>query len=503
MKYSKVILTALAGLLAGVQAASDVEQLTGDKFEDFITENELVLAEFYAPWCGHCQALAPEYEAAATALKEKNIRLAKIDCTEEESLCAEQKIQGYPTLKVFHGLDKVRPYAGARKNDSIVSYMVRQSMPAVSDVTADNIDEFVGQGDYVTVAFYDDKKNNATFSTVAEALRDKYLFGASSDAKLAKEYGVSKLPAIVAFKQFDDDKAVYDANTKGFKFTEENIKKFVVQESFPVVGEIGPQTFTGYATSGIPLLYIFVDNDEDREELSEIAKSLAPKLKGKANIGVLDAKMYGQHAPNVNLEEKWPAVAIQDFVKNQKFTHPQDKAITKKTFTKFVEDYASGKLEPSIKSEAIPEEQGPVSVVVGKNYKDIVLDNSKDVLVEFYAPWCGHCKNLAPVYEELGGLYHNNSDFAKKVVVAKVDHTANDVPDDIMGYPTIKLYPAGKKDDPIEFDGARTLEGLADFIKENGKHKVDALAAKKKDDKKKADAEDKEDDDEPKEKEEL
>lgn len=103
---------------AAIASASDVHDLKADTFPAFIAENPLVLAEFFAPWCGHCKALAPEYEEAATSLKEKDIKLVKVDCTEEADLCQSYGVEGYPTLKVFRGPESVAPYSGPRKADA-------------------------------------------------------------------------------------------------------------------------------------------------------------------------------------------------------------------------------------------------------------------------------------------------------------------------------------------------------------------------------------------------
>lgn len=469
MHHKHITYGLMAAMAALVAAESDVTQLTKDTFEEFIKANELVLAEFYAPWCGHCKALAPEYEEAATTLKEKNIKLAKVDCTEEADLCKDQGVEGYPTLKVFRGLDSVTPYNGQRKAAGITSYMVKQSMPAVSVITKDTLEEFKTADKVVIVGYFsaDDKAASETFTSVANELRDSYVFGSIDDAAVAKAEGV-KAPGIVLYKSFDEGKNVFSE-----KFDADAIREFAKTASTPLIGEVGPETYSGYMSAGIPLAYIFSETPEERAELGEAIKPIAEKYKGKINFATIDAKAFGAHAGNLNLKtDKFPSFAIQEIAKNQKFPFDQEKEITHDSIAKFVDEFASGKIEPSIKSEPIPETQeGPVTVVVAKNYEDIVLDDSKDVLIEFYAPWCGHCKALAPKYEELGSLYAE-SEFKDKVVIAKVDATLNDVPDEIQGFPTIKLYPAGDKSNPVDYTGSRTIEDLITFVKENGKYKA-------------------------------
>ena len=112
-----------------------------------------------------------------------------------------------------------------------------------------------------------------------------------------------------------------------------------------------------------------------------------------------------------------------------------------------------------------------LAVVKASNVIDLTPDNfdqivgkGKPALVEFFAPWCGHCKNLAPIYEELANAYVHAKD---KVVIAKVDadaHKSLGSKYDVKGYPTLKWFDADGKESP--FQGGRELNDLANFVTE-------------------------------------
>ena len=113
---------------------SGVVDLNPNNFENRVVDGEGVwVVEFYAPWCGHCKNLAPEYQKAAKALK-GIIGVGAVDCDEHKSLCGQYGVKGFPTIKVF-GANKKKPadYNGARNAQGIVQEAQRVATQIVSD----------------------------------------------------------------------------------------------------------------------------------------------------------------------------------------------------------------------------------------------------------------------------------------------------------------------------------------------------------------------------------
>lgn len=502
---SVVSLTSAGGPADGEAVAdpnSAVVQLTTENFEQFIQENPLVLAEFFAPWCGYCKILAPEFSKAADSLNEThpNIKLAQVDCTKEESICQQYQVQGYPTMKVLRG-DAKDDYEGPRDAEGIKDYMIKQSLPAVRIPESwDDLQALIKEQTRPFVVQLncakDDEENDSLFNEVASQLRKDFSFFKVSESKIADKLaklftnvkvGSKKLSHVLIHPNQLDDVREFVSEELNAK----SLVDFIQAEAVPYFGDITRETYMTYMTSPLPLGYYFYNTQEEREQMLEGFNKLGKQYKGKLNFVGLDATQYGKHAEVISMDPSIvPFFAIQDMANSKKFgidqaANPNGPDL--KTIEQFVKDYFNDKLQPIVKSEPLPTEEevkaNPVFKLVGHNHEEVLKDLEKDIFVKYYAPWCGHCKKLAPIWEDLGEIFNGNSD----VLIADIDHSNNDVvtPLDIEGYPTLVLYPAnGELDEktglrkPVVFSGARDLESLIKFVKDEGALKVDGGALK-------------------------
>ncbi|KAF3509656.1 hypothetical protein F2Q69_00002363 [Brassica cretica] len=124
-------------------------------------------------------------------------------------------------------------------------------------------------------------------------------------------------------------------------------------------------------------------------------------------------------------------------------------------------EYVNKEGGTNVKLAAAPQN---VVVLTPDNFDEIVLDQNKDVLVEFYAPWCGHCKSLAPVYEKVATVFKQE----EGVVIANLDADAHKSLGEkygVSGFPTLKFFPKDNKAGQ-DYEGGRDLDDFVGFINE-------------------------------------
>jgi protein disulfide-isomerase A4 len=456
--------------------------LTDDNFHAFVDKEAITLVEFYAPWCGHCKKLAPDYEKAAGKLWKRGIKIAKVDSTENTKVSSEFDVSGYPTLKLFRK-GTAEDYEGERTADAITDEMIDQSTDAAKPLESIFETELLTEGDdHVIIGWFNSEDDEAytLYQQAANKLRKRFQFLYTTSEAVIANYGNVKTGTVTAFyPKFYVSK--HDAATATFMLagaTAETFQQWVEETKHPLVGlrNTGAK-FSGASTfDKRPLLLAFADLPTDPdfraeskvtfEQIADVAKAYANEVtfahvnphvsnQGKQEAIAKEMKDYGIGDQDQDVKAVFLGSKSED-----KYVMEDDGDLSD-----FVEAALAGSLKKYIKSAPLPKkDDGSVKIVVGKNFDKIVNDPANDVLLEFYAPWCGHCKSLAPKYKKLAKKLKS----VTGITIAKIDATANDYPShfSVEGFPTTYFVTKDNKSEPIKCE-AREVNDFLTFLDKN------------------------------------
>lgn len=310
--------------------------------------------------------------------------MAKVDATVHKNLGQRFGVEGFPTLKLFTN-GTPSDYNGGRTEADIISWMKKKTGPASKLLnTPEEVETFHGSSDVAVVLFSAEEALLQTYERVARS-NDDILFAHCAAAACLEKFGV-QAGSVVLFKKFDEGR------NDLAQFDEASLRTFIQANSSPLVmsfDEKCAQLIFGKSVAG---LFLYRDkNSEKSAELEAIVKSVAQKVKGRIQVVITDIKegLETRLAEYIGITAAdLPTVRIHDTRSDLK-KYSMDGEITEEAVLAFVDSWENGKLRPTLKSDEIPAEQTEdVYVLVGKAFNDVVMDPTKDVLVEFYAPWC-------------------------------------------------------------------------------------------------------------------
>lgn len=414
-------------------ASAKVLKLDDQTFDLTIQENEFVLVKFFAPWCGHCKKMAPEYEQVSIDAPD-NVVIAEMDATENSEIPKRMKVQGYPTLKWFVKGEE-QPYNGGRTHRTILRFIEKHTGDWIKKVENEETLHKLTDLDLESVIIMSNRDNITSLKNLSSNFPNVQFGQLVGEMKTI--WPENSLRVYNAF----------DGEVKYHEYKDGDENKFIIQHVVPDIVDMESKHFmTSFSLKTVHIISLF--EEDDRKKVTKVLKPLAKKYDKFLFVTTSD--------PNKKLTslfgtQELPSVLILDVPEYKKYFVQGE--ITTENIESHIEQFENKELEQHFKSQDVPEqEEGKPHVLVGSTFSEYIKNN--DVFVKLYAPWCGHCKKLAPIWDELASK--------SPVKIAKYDVTANDHPDiKVEGFPTLRYYKNGK---PIEYKGARTLDDLLSFV---------------------------------------
>ena len=450
-----------------------VLKLNEDNLGYAMHEFKYLTVLFYSASDPNCKSVIPEFESAAQILKKENFVLGKINADESSEIIRYFRVEAIPSIAIIRRGSPLF-YEGEKKKIDIAGWVLDKTMREFNEIHNEKeLEEFIKQYD-LSMIYYGKDKNVLREMILAERKIDDIPMGRITDDNMIKSH---------AEKGHEDKKEYLILNTETelkkyylYDIKADKIIEFYNLYSTPKVIEFSAQTSSVLFSKRQNSLMIFSSRSKSQfNEMKDLLGKLWPKVNKKLKLFVSDLNegMSVRLSEYCGAKEKdIPIAYILEPVSENPIKYRLEGEITEESLLKFVEDWENGKLKVYMRSEPeIKDNDGEVFNLVGKTYKRDVIDNDKDVVIYFYAPWCEKCQSFYPKYERLARKLRKRN---KNLLFAKMDATENDIEYFAVNkYPTIKFYPGNKKDvAPIHIGNKLGIVEMLDIIKENAFHKV-------------------------------
>jgi len=449
--------------------------LNESNFAKPLSKSRFVLILFYESEAD--QLSIKEFVETSKQLKElySGVKLARIEGSTNKTRTDMYKVSSYPALRLFINDDYTPAvYEGDFKTKAIIDWMTSKIAEQIVEVKAiEEAEKIVTTEE--NVAFYFGSKEASAYSYLLDAISnlgvsntddEDLVFAAASDAMILEYFElVSDETSLIMFRDYDDERSIYPV-----PFTAESMRAFLNARKYAAVMPFNTKALTRLNDKKENGIILFQGTKEDKEA-SEAFEVVAGEFRDMIAFIEIGGGQKNQLAKKFDLGAiQSPAIGIVGSG-NKRFL--LDRKLTEKSLKIFLVNYLSDNLVPYQKK--VPKEpkeskepslkegyDGDVKVLEKANFKNVVLTEENDVLVEFYNPHCGHCIHFAPHYATLATKLKS----VEGLILGKFDAT-KPRPEGvkIKYYPQLMYYRKGDKENPIEYKGNRKEDDLIKFIK--------------------------------------
>jgi len=248
-------------------------------------------------------------------------------------------------------------------------------------------------------------------------------------------------------------------------FDKAKLNNFIENRKYPLVSQYERSLNQRIFQNKLDTIFLFKKDNKAGTKAFKRFKEVANEFGDKIVFSFVnyEENQGAKLARNMNVtEDDLPTLRIMQI------KHPLNrfyfyKKVTLENIRGFIQDFWDRKIDPYFKSQPIPEEKynNNVRVLVGKTFKEVVFDESKDVMVFFFSPTCYYSGLLKPVIEKVALRVKESPN----LVIACMDTTGNEAEDSkASATPSVKLYPRGKKYEPIDYNSAHIEEAFMGWL---------------------------------------